>query len=66
MNLINANRIEWAERKSLEGKSERASQSIGRAMKAQEAGHLFDLQRLRVPLGKRPWPNHYHASQREI
>ena len=66
MILIKANSIEWTERKSPKGKYEGASLNIGRAMKAQEAGHLFDLQRLRVPLGKRPWPHHYHASQREI
>jgi hypothetical protein len=66
MNLIKAIRIEWTERKLLKGKSERASQSIGRAMKTQEAGHPFDRQLLRILPGKRPWPYHYHASQREI
>jgi hypothetical protein len=49
MNLIKANSIEWAERKSTYGKSERASLSIGRAMKAQEAGHPFENQLLQIP-----------------
>jgi hypothetical protein len=66
MNLIKANRIEWTESKSLKGKSERASQSISRAMKTQEAGHPFDRQLLRILPGNRLWPYHYHACQREI
>jgi hypothetical protein len=63
MNLIKANNIEGTERKSPKGKYEGASLNIGGAMKAQEAGHPFEIQRLRNPPGKRPWPYHFHASQ---
>jgi mannose-6-phosphate isomerase-like protein (cupin superfamily) len=35
-------------------------------MKAQEAGHPFESQLLRIPPSKRPWPYHFHASQREV
>jgi uncharacterized cupin superfamily protein len=34
-------------------------------MKAQEAGHLFEIH-LRNPPGKRPWPCHFHTSQWEV
>jgi hypothetical protein len=66
MILIKANSIEWTERKSPKGKYERASMSIGRAMKAKEAEHPFESQLLRIPPGKRPWPYHYHTSQWEV
>ena len=35
-------------------------------MKAQEAGPLFEIQLLRIPPGRRPWPYHFHASQWEV
>jgi hypothetical protein len=63
MNLIKANSIERTERKSPKGKYEGASLNIGRAMKAQEAEHPFEIQLLRNPPGKRPWRYHFHASQ---
>ena len=63
MNLIKANSIEWTERQSPKGKYQGAFLAIGRAMKAEENKHPFEILILRIPPGKRPWPYHYHASQ---
>jgi uncharacterized cupin superfamily protein len=66
MNLIKANSIEWTERQSPKGKFQGAFLAIGRAMKAQENKHPFEILILRILPGKRPWPYHYHASQWEF
>jgi mannose-6-phosphate isomerase-like protein (cupin superfamily) len=65
MNHLRANKIKWSGYRSPKGGYEGADLRIGHAMKAGESGHPFEIQLLRIPPGKRPWPYHFHASQWE-
>ncbi|MFH1738078.1 MAG: cupin domain-containing protein [bacterium] len=66
MNHISQNDVEWSNRRSPKGGFEGAHLNYGRMMKARDSGHPFEMQLLRIPPVKCPWPYHSHASQWEF
>ncbi|HTX60600.1 MAG TPA: cupin domain-containing protein [Verrucomicrobiae bacterium] len=72
MVIVNAERIDWLERKSPNGKFARAGKNISEALGRDRRSldllerHPFDVEITKVPPGKASCPYHSHSAQWEL